>query len=93
MPLISLIPKVLVEVGISDLFDRLNVIDWINTTIIIVHVNPNFLESSLSEQEALYPSEGGTWRVVGLLDERKLFSLVLIEASLNRVSLPQPLKS
>ena len=53
MALLCLIPQVLVEVGISNLFDRLNIVHGVNVIVVVVHINSDFLESSLGEKESL----------------------------------------
>src|SRR5690606_26902469 len=77
--LISLIPEITVKVGISDFFDWLDIIDGIDGRIVIVHVNPNLLECSLCEQESLDSRQCCTGRIISLFDQRKLFTLTLIQ--------------
>ena len=53
MALLCLIPQVLVEVGIGNLLDRLNIVHGVNVIVVVVHINSDFLESSLGEKESL----------------------------------------
>ena len=53
MALLCLIPQVLVEVGIGNLLDRLNIVHGVNVIVVVVHIDSNFLESSLGEKESL----------------------------------------
>ena len=89
MSLISLIPEILVEVGIGDFLYRLNIVDGVDAAVVVVHVNANFLESTLRKQEALDTCKCRSRRVVSLLDESKLFSLVLIQTTLDGVCFSQ----
>ena len=57
MALIGLIPEVLIKIGISDLLNRLNVVYRIDAAIVVVHVNTDFFECTLRQQEPLYPSQ------------------------------------
>ena len=59
MSLIGLVPKILVEVCISNLLDGLNIVHRIYTAVVIVHVDADFLESTLGQQEALDSGQRG----------------------------------
>jgi hypothetical protein len=53
MSLVRLIPQVLVKISIADLLDRLNIINRVDSAVVVVHVDVHLLESSLGQQETL----------------------------------------
>jgi hypothetical protein len=92
MALISLIPEVLIQIGVRNLLDRLNILDRIDVGVVVIHVDSNLLESALGEQEPLDTSKCSHRRIVSLLDKRQLFSLALVKAAFDGIGLSQSLK-
>jgi hypothetical protein len=77
----------LVQVGIGDLFDRLNVVAWDQLVVGVEEFDSDLLECSLREQETLDSRETLVRIIVCLLDQGQLFSLRLVESTVNRVRL------
>mmetsp|Transcript_889 Transcript_889/g.2132 ORF Transcript_889/g.2132 Transcript_889/m.2132 type:complete len:706 (-) Transcript_889:1206-3323(-) len=90
---VTLVPQVLVQVSISDLLQRLNLVAWHQVRVHVLELDGHLLEGSLSEQVALDPAESLVGIVVGLLNKAQLLTLLLVQACLHRVLLLQPLQS
>src|SRR5204862_993079 len=92
MALICLIPEILVQICIGDLLNGFDIIHWINVAVIVIHIDTNFLESSLSEEESLNSSQGRPWGIICLFDQSKFLPLTLIQSTLHRVCFTQTLQ-
>jgi len=88
--LVGLIPQVLVQVRIRDLFEGLDVVYGNEVRIQIHELDADLFEGALRQQVTLYSRQSLVGVVVGLLDETQLFSLALIQSRLDRVCLFQP---
>ena len=91
MTLIGLVPEVLIEIGVTNLLNGLNVVDWVDGAVVVIHVNLNLLERPLRQEETLDAFQCGTRAVIGLLNQRKFFTLALVEATLDRVGFAKSL--
>ena len=90
--LVRLVPEVLVEVGVGDLLERLDVVDGHEVRVEVHELDGHLLEGALREQVALDARERLVRVVVGLLDEAELLTLRLVEARRGRVALLEPLE-
>ncbi|KAI3475156.1 hypothetical protein L1887_63471 [Cichorium endivia] len=90
--LISLVPQILIEVCVGDLLDWLNVVDRVDGSVIVVHVDSDFFEGALGKKEALDSGERGTWTVVCLLNQSELLTLALVQTTLHAVCFTQTFK-
>ena len=66
LPLVGLIPQVLVQVSIRDLFEGLDVVDGNEVRIQIHELDADFFEGTLRQQVTLDPRESLVGVVVGL---------------------------
>ena len=73
--LVCLVPQVLVEVGVGDLLQRLDVIHGDEVTVQVHELDARFLEGALREQVTLDAGERLVWVVVRLLDQTELLAL------------------
>ncbi len=90
--LVAFIPKVLIQVGVSDLFERLNVVAGQEVTVHVHKLNVALFKGALRQEEALDATQRLVRVVVGLLDQAELLALVRIEARLDAVRLFQVLQ-
>ena len=82
MPLVGLVPQILVKIGIANFLNGLNIVDGIDSAVVVVHVNLHFFEGSLREEESFDSFQGGARAVISLLDESQFLPLTLIETTL-----------
>jgi hypothetical protein len=68
VPLIGFIPEVLVEVGVGDFLQRVDVVAGDEVAVEVHELDADLFEDALGEQVALYAGEGLVGVVVGLLD-------------------------
>eukprot|EP00123_Amoebidium_parasiticum_P018099 comp24100_c1_seq1/m.43516 comp24100_c1_seq1/g.43516 ORF comp24100_c1_seq1/g.43516 comp24100_c1_seq1/m.43516 type:complete len:578 (+) comp24100_c1_seq1:3557-5290(+) len=87
---VGLIPEVLVEVCIRDLFERLNLVDGDEVAVEIHELDLDLLEGPLGQQVTLDARQRLVRVVVCLLHKPKLLTLGLIEATCDAVCLLQP---
>jgi hypothetical protein len=73
--LVGLIPQVLIEIGICDLLDRLNVIHGNKMGIKVHELNADLFEGAMAEEVPLYSRESFMGVIISLLNQRKLISL------------------
>lgn len=85
--LVGLEVKELVEVGVRDLLHRLDIVARDQFLVGVEELDSRFLKGSLSQQESFDPRKRFMRVVVRLFDERELFTLRLVESSLDRVGL------
>ena len=85
-------PKVLVEVCVGDLLERLDVVDGDQVAVLVHKLDGHLLEGALGQQLALDAADGLVRVVVGLLNEAHLLALRLVEARLDGVRLAQALQ-
>mmetsp|Transcript_3491 Transcript_3491/g.11579 ORF Transcript_3491/g.11579 Transcript_3491/m.11579 type:complete len:907 (-) Transcript_3491:778-3498(-) len=90
--LVALIPQVLVEVGVGDLLERLDLVDGDEMRVEVHELHRHLLEGALRQQVALDARERLVRVVIGLLDEAELLALRLVEARGGRVRLLEPLE-
>lgn len=90
--LVGLIPHVLVEVGVGDLLERLDVVDRDQVAVEVHELDAQLLEGPLREEVALDPRQGLVRVVVGLLDKAELLALRLVEPALDAVGLLEVLE-
>ena len=79
VPLVSLIPQVLVEIGICDLLDRLNVIHRDEVRVEVHELNADLFEGTMAEEVPLHSRESFMRVIISLLNQRKFISLRLIQ--------------
>lgn len=85
--LVGLEEQELVEIGVGDLLDGLNVVARDELIVRVEELDSGLLERSLGEQQSFNSREALVRVVVGLLDERELLSLRGVESTLDRVGL------
>lgn len=90
--LVSFVPQELVEVSIRDLLDGLNVVDRDELVVSVEELDTSLLEGTLSKKQTLDTGQAVVRVVVRLLDQGQLFTLRLIETTLNTVGLLELLK-
>mmetsp|Transcript_70723 Transcript_70723/g.165865 ORF Transcript_70723/g.165865 Transcript_70723/m.165865 type:complete len:432 (+) Transcript_70723:3649-4944(+) len=93
MPMVTLIPKVLVQVCIGDLLQRLNLIARHQVGVHVLELDGDLLESSLGQQMTLDSGQSFVRIVVSLLHQAQFLSLLLVQARLHCVLLLQSLQS
>mmetsp|Transcript_4532 Transcript_4532/g.13244 ORF Transcript_4532/g.13244 Transcript_4532/m.13244 type:complete len:1314 (+) Transcript_4532:2393-6334(+) len=90
--LVRLVPEVLVEVGVSDLLQGLDLVDGHEVGVEVHELDAHLLEGALREEVALDAVERLVGVVVGLLDEAQLLALGLVEPRLDGVVLLEALE-
>mmetsp|Transcript_62206 Transcript_62206/g.196852 ORF Transcript_62206/g.196852 Transcript_62206/m.196852 type:complete len:623 (-) Transcript_62206:2053-3921(-) len=92
VPLVRLIPEVLVQIGVGDLLQRLDLKHRDEVAVEVHELDGDFLESALREQMALDARQRLVGVVVGLLNQPELLSLLLVEPHRRGVTLLEPLE-
>lgn len=83
--LVSLIPQILIEVGIGDLLQRLHIVHRDKVTIEVHEFNSHFLERSLSQQMSLDARESLVRVVVRLFNQPQFLALALVQTALDAI--------
>ena len=91
--LVGLIPKILIEVGVGNLLERLNVVDRGQMRKHVHKLDTDFLEGSLGQQMALDSTQGLVRVVVGLLNQSEFLPRGTIETDIEAIAFLQSLKS
>mmetsp|Transcript_7034 Transcript_7034/g.20668 ORF Transcript_7034/g.20668 Transcript_7034/m.20668 type:complete len:555 (-) Transcript_7034:1166-2830(-) len=92
MSLVRLVPEVLVQVGVRDLLQRLDLVDGDQVRVQVHELDAHLLEGPLRQQVALHARQRLVRVVVGLLDEAQLLALVLVQAGVDAVVLLEALQ-
>ena len=90
--LVRLVPQILVEIRIGDLLKRLNLVHRNEVAVQVHKLDAHLLERTLRQQVPLDARERLVRIVVRLLDEPKLLALILIQPTVDRVVLLEPLE-
>ena len=90
--LVRLVTEVLVEVGVGDLLQRLDVVIGDQVAVQVHELDADFLERSLSQQVTLDPRQCFVRVVVGLFDQPELLALTLVQARLDGVGFLESLE-
>ena len=77
--LVGLVPKVLVQIGIRDLLQRLDVVDGDQVAVQVHELDARLLEGALRQQVTLDARECLVRVVVRLFDQAQLLALALIQ--------------
>lgn len=84
--LVCLVPKVLIEIGVGDLFQRLDIVHRNQVTVEIHELDSSLLEGALGQQMSLDSRQRLVRVVVCLLDQSQFFALALVQTRLHAVS-------
>ena len=90
--LVGLVPEILVEVGVGDLFERLNVVHRNQVRVHVHELDRHLLEGALRQEMALDARQAVVRPVVRRLDQAQLLALRLVQAALDAVRLLEPLE-
>ena len=85
-PLVRLIPQVLIQVGIRDLLQGLDVVHRHQVAVQVHELDARLLEGTLGEQVTLDTGQRLVRVVVRLLNQTQLLTLRLVEARLHTAS-------
>mmetsp|Transcript_30637 Transcript_30637/g.99608 ORF Transcript_30637/g.99608 Transcript_30637/m.99608 type:complete len:435 (-) Transcript_30637:2259-3563(-) len=90
--LVRLVVEVVVEVGVGDFLERLNLVHGGDVRVKVHKLDAHLLEGSLREEVPLDARQRLVRVVVRLLDEAELLALLLIESHRRGEPLAQPLE-